>query len=131
MVDQFNRVRVRFPYGGLKNITMETPEGYPYLKLNCITERLQYHKEDEREETYYELNPIVMDIRMVKPVYWHRYKVRNPDTLQLETCVLLAFVDIVGTPSELMIAETFPKFDKLIKEWITYAEQNDTTKISS
>ena len=131
MVDQFNRIRVRFPYEGLKNIRMETPEGYPYLKLNCITERLQYLKEDEREETYYELNPIVMDIRMVKPVYWHRYKVRNPDTLQLETCVLLAFVDIVGTPSELMIAETFPKFDKLIKEWITYAEQNDTTKISS
>ena len=107
---------------------MEQPDSYPYLKLTCITERPQYNKEDEVEDTYYEAHPIVMDFRMVKPVYWYRYKVRNPDTLQLETCVLLAFIDIVGTPSELLIAETFPKFDKLIKDWITYAEQNDTTK---
>lgn len=97
------------------------PEGFPYLKVTGITERPQYVKEDDREETYYEVNPMVLDMRTITPIYWHRFKVRNPDTLALENCVVLCFTnDSASESQELMIAETFPKFDKMIREWIDY-----------
>lgn len=90
--------------------------------MTCITERLQWIIAEEREDTHYEAHPIVIDFRMITPVYWHRFKVRNPDTAQLEICVLFAFIDNSGSPSELLIAETFPKFDKMIREWIESVE---------
>lgn len=102
------------------------PEGYPYLRMTCITERGQWIIAEEREDTHYEAHPIVIDFRMITPIYWHRYKVRNPDTLQLETCVLFAFLDNSGNASELLIADTFPKFDKIIREWSDYVEEDKT-----
>jgi len=102
---------------------MDKPEGYPYLKLTCITEREQYHKEDDREETFYEAHPLVIDFSKIDPLYWYRYKVRNPETLQLESCVVVCFLDIHGEQHELMIVETFPKLDAKIREWVAYAEQ--------
>lgn len=102
------------------------PEGYPYLKFTCITERAQYNKEDDREETYYEAHPAIIDFNKIDPIYWYRYKVRNPETLQLESCVVLCFLDLGNGEHEIMVAETFPKFDTRLKEWIEYA--NSTIK---
>lgn len=106
---------------------MIQPEGYPYLKLQCITEREQYVKDEERYDIYYEAHPAEIDFRNIIPLYWYRYKVRNPETEQLEICVVFSFIDTVfGTTHDLMVAETFPKFSARIKEWIEYAiEENE------
>ena len=103
---------------------METPDGYPYLKMTCITEREQYVVAEERYDIYYEAHPIVIDFRNIIPLYWYRYKVKNPDTGDLEICVVMSFIDAVhGTTHDIMIADTFPKVDKLLREWIEYSNE--------
>lgn len=110
---------------------MEKPEGYPYLRMTCITERPQWVSEEDREDTYYEAHPITIDFSTVSPMYWHRYKLRNPETAILENCIVTMFTDVNGNSFELMFAETFPKFDKIMKEWIEYAitQNNDNGEL--
>lgn len=100
---------------------MEKPDGYPWFTYKCITERMEYLKEEEREIPYYEAGWATIDFCMISPISWYKYRVMNPETNKLESCVVFEYIDQSGNHHEVMAAESLKTFDARIKDWIMYA----------
>ncbi len=100
---------------------MDAPEGFPYLKLTAITERIEY-SEDDRELTYYSTEPFMIDYRQIIPICWYRYKIKNIDGTE-GYCVVCEYEHAEsGVEEQKMFDITHNKFTELVTKWNEYKE---------
>ena len=93
-------------------------EGYPYLRLTCVT------NVGTEEEPVWDTAPFCVDFSCIQPIYWFRHKLPNKISGALETVTCFCFVDAVfGNLTTVYVAETFPKFDALIRQWIEHSNK--------